>query len=378
MQAAGASPYLLTEDSAPEGEDEARSMGWEVEVYPRPFPTPRLRARQHLRRYVVPHNPGLWRRAAELASGSAFAQLEEIGAAQYVRAVAGRTPLAVSLHNVDSEVMAADVEHLGHRDRIRHRYYLSRMVATEKRAVRAADLVLCVSDHDQSHFQAIGGHNCVVAANGVDDALFDVPLPLPNAKVAFFFGQFGWRPNADGALRFIREVWPIVAAAEPEARLRISGPGSAEALASVAASHPRVEVLGFVPKLTDQLAACRLVVAPLWAGGGTRIKVLEALAAGRPVVGTPLGVERLGFISGLHGLSAESSHELAAATVRVLREDEFANRCGLAARGLARGFRWSFTTRPARTAYQDWINVANAHHVRRGDRRLRGARSSSW
>lgn len=357
MEAAGATPYLLTEDATAEGEDEARARGWDVEVCARPAPTVRLRARQHALREVLPHNPRLWQRARKIATESAFVQLEELGSVQYVSAAAGRSPVAVSLYIIDSEVMAAEVP-LDLRSRLRHRYHLSRVVAAEHQAARTADMLLCVSKHDESHFRSVGGRNCVLAPNGVDDTLFEISLPVPRAKVVFFFGQFGYGPNADGARRYIEDVWPAIVAAEPEARLRIAGPGSRESLGSLALRSVNVDVLGFVPELADELTSCRLVVAPLWAGGGTRIKVLEAMAAGRPVVGTPLGVERLGFVSGQHGLSAESGEALISATLAVLRDDELANTFAARARELARSYRWALTTAPARDAYRRWIVAA--------------------
>ena len=355
IERAGAIPHLLTEDASAAGQEEAESRGWSVEVCLRPRAGVALRSVQHLQRDVMPHNPQLSARAKQLAIRAAFVQLEEIGAAQYARAVAGVAPLAVSLHNVDSEVLAGTVAGNGLASRIRHRYHLSRMTATEVAAARRSDLMVCVSEHDRAYFDRIGSRRSVLAPNGVDDELFDVPLPLPSEPAVFFFGQFGWRPNADGALRYINEIWPRVTAVLPEARLRIAGPGSKEVLASVASSHPGVEVLGFVSDLSDELAASRMVVAPLWLGGGTRIKVLEALAAARPVVGTTVGVERLGFVSGRHGLVADSPQDLATATLAVLTQDEAANRYAREARELGREYRWLTTTAAVEVIYGEWV-----------------------
>jgi glycosyltransferase involved in cell wall biosynthesis len=112
-----------------------------------------------------------------------------------------------------------------------------------------------------------------------------------------------------------------------------------------------VEVVGFVPDLVQELDATRVVVAPIWFGGGTRIKVLEALAAARPVVGPPAAVERIGFKDGEHGFVAEDPESFGRAIVRVLADDELAARLGTTARALGLAYRWSNCVQPAIDLY---------------------------
>ena len=294
-----------------------------------------------------------------LSPSAAFVQLEEIGAAQYARAHRGNAPLVVSLHNVDSQIAATDTAVGSPRQRVRHAYHVRRMISTERRAVRRANVVVCVSEHDRDHFASAGARECVVARNGVDEELFAIPAELAQTRSVFFFGQFGWKPNVEGALRYITRVWPRVGALVPDATLRIAGPGSREALGSVAGQHDRVEVVGFVPDIGAELASSRVVVAPLWAGGGTRIKVLEALAAGRPVVGTSVGVERLGFVNDRHGLVSDNDEGLAAATARVLMDDGAASRYAQAARELAESYGWTNTTKEVERLYAQWVAAAS-------------------
>jgi glycosyltransferase involved in cell wall biosynthesis len=144
----------------------------------------------------------------------------------------------------------------------------------------------------------------------------------------FFFASFSWQPNVDGVLRFITEAWPRVLERFPDIRLRVAGPGSLTAVAPVIDSVPGIEVLGYVDDLKMELEQSRIVLAPLWVGGGTRIKVLEALAAARPIVGTPLGVEQIGFVNGQHGLLGEFPEGLAEAVIRLRSDDVLAQRAG--------------------------------------------------
>ena len=101
-----------------------------------------------------------------------------------------------------------------------------------------------------------------------------------------------------------------------------------------------VEVLGLVADLPGALAAARAVIVPIWEGGGTRLKVLEALAAGRAVVGTSLGVSGVGFEDGRHGLIGEHPSELAGALAVLLADPARAAAMGAEGRMLAQRYRW--------------------------------------
>jgi glycosyltransferase involved in cell wall biosynthesis len=114
-----------------------------------------------------------------------------------------------------------------------------------------------------------------------------------------------------------------------------------------------VEVVGFVPDLIAELATADVSVVPLWAGGGTRLKVLEAMAAKVPIVGTPLAVEGIGFDDGIHGLVREAPAEIAAGAVELITDRARAGRLAAAAQELAEHFRWSRVLRPVEALYEE-------------------------
>jgi glycosyltransferase involved in cell wall biosynthesis len=356
MQRAGVRPHLLTHDAVAPDVPEARARDWTYEVIPTPPSMLGNRVRQHLRSEAVPHSAAMAQRLDELAPESAFIQLEEISSAQYVHAIAPEVPTVLSLYNVDSAVLRGGARlYRSGSTKWRTLYRAKRMERAEKRAVRQAEAVLAVSDHDGGRFAAWGARRPLLVANGVDDDLFDVPDRLPPEERVLFFGEFGWEPNRAGLQRYVDEAWPRVAEARPDAELRIAGPGSDKAASALAAGHPRIRVLGFVDDLLDELGRARLVLAPLWVGGGTRVKVLEALAAARPVVGTSIGVEQIGFRDECHGLVDDSPEGLARATIRLLADEEFAARCATNGRRLARGYRWASTTAPAEELYRELL-----------------------
>jgi glycosyltransferase involved in cell wall biosynthesis len=278
----------------------------------------------------------------------AFVQAEHVMSAYY----AFRRPWALSTHNVDSAMLRGLP---GARMRVR----AAATAAMERRAAPAADAVLCVSPADEAYFQGLGARTLLVP-NGVDDALLDArPAPVRGADV-LFFGQLSYTPNALGLRRFLERGWPRLAGAQPRARLRIAGAGADAALAAAVAAAPRAELLGFVADLRAELDRAALVVVPVWHGGGTRLKVLEALAAGRPVVSTPLGASGIGFADGRDGRLADDPAELADAAAAVLADPALAARLAAGGRAKAEHFRWSAVTAPATELYARWLQLPSA------------------
>lgn len=362
IESAGVTPHLVTTDRR-DGSAEAalRARGWGLNIVAEAPGRITRRAGQHMRRLPSPYLEAVATRVAELvAEGCAFVQVEHTQSAYYQRAI-GSTPWVLSLHNVDSHLMRSVV-----RSQRPSRMWLgsvNRWLAlrsVERRAVPAANAVLCVSEDDRRALAQLS-ENVIVVPNGVDDAFFGVPAELPTEETVLFFGQFDYPPNALGIERFLRDGWPIVSSRRPKATLRLVGGGMSRGLRELATRVGGAEVVGFVPNLAAELAASRIALVPLWAGGGTRLKVVESLAAARPVVGTPLGVEGIGFEAGVHGEIGEDPAELAQLTVALLDDSTRASRLAEAGRELAETFRWRRATRPAERLYRELA----AHSVRR-------------
>jgi polysaccharide biosynthesis protein PslH len=215
-----------------------------------------------------------------------------------------------------------------------------------------ADAVLCVSSEDARLLEPHA--RTVVVPNGVDPELFEVDGAAPPGERVLFFGRLDYPPNAHGLERALLEVWPRIASARPDAKFAVAGAGMPHRLARLAARE-RVEVLGFVPDLPTELARARVVLVPVWQGGGTRLKVLEALAAARPVVGTRLGVSGIGFEDGRHGLTADHPEVLAELATTLLSDGERSRRLGAEGRRLAERYRWDRVLAPAEALYSDWL-----------------------
>lgn len=171
----------------------------------------------------------------------------------------------------------------------------------EKQLAAAASVLMTVSDTEQGYFQKLGGRNVRLVPNGVDCAAFSkYPIGRDREQpTILYLGALSWQPNAKAAEFMARDVMPRVLAERPDARLLIVGrnPGpEVNALGYL----PNVEVHANVPDVGVYLEQSTLMAVPLDSGGGTRLKILEAFAAGLPVVSTPVGCEGIECRHGEH------------------------------------------------------------------------------
>lgn len=257
----------------------------------------------------------------------------------------GATPPAVLVDAHNVEWVLARRSRDASRDvlrRLHHAVNWRKLRREEIAAWRGADGVAFTSEDDARVARPVLGRvRAAVVPNGVDVAHF---RPDPGTRVEpntiVFFGTMNYFPNQDGMRHFLDDVWPRLAPAVPGARLRIIGPHpSGEVLAR---RGPRVEVLGCVDDLRPHLSRAAVVVVPLRVGGGTRLKILEAMAMGRPVVSTTIGAEGIEAVDGQDLLRADGAEAFAAAVRRVLDDGDLARRLGAGGRALVeRRYGWT-------------------------------------
>jgi glycosyltransferase involved in cell wall biosynthesis len=163
-----------------------------------------------------------------------------------------------------------------------------------------------------------------VVENGVDTAYF-YPQERPREPGRLLFlGSLDWRPNLDAVGLLMDHVFPVVRAQEPTATLCLVGRHPPEWLRRRAAATPGVELHADVPDVRPFLASCGLMVVPLRVGGGSRLKILEALASGTPVVSTRVGAEGLCLEPGRHLTTVEDHADLIPALIAAIREPDSA------------------------------------------------------
>jgi glycosyltransferase involved in cell wall biosynthesis len=182
----------------------------------------------------------------------------------------------------------------------------------ERKTVGVFDHVLVVSEQERAKMPT-GARSVLVCPNGREPSSV---LPEARDATVAFVATMGWAPNVDAALWLTREIWPLVRERVPQARLLLVGRDPAPSVRAQARAD--VEVTGTVADVGPYLARSRVVVAPLRAGGGTRLKIMEALDVGRPVVATSLGCEGLGDLVGRGVVLADTAEGLAGAIADLL------------------------------------------------------------
>lgn len=267
------------------------------------------------------------------------------------------TPLPPSVmftHNVEAEIFERHARVASGLRRLVWEREARRMRRFEGAALRRFDRVVAVSARDAAALRERYGLRAVERIDTGVDLDFHAFSPPdaapgfgPDGGTVVFTGAMDWRANVDGLGFLMQEVWPRVVAARPRARALLVGRNPAAALVERArALRFDWTFTGYVDDVRPHVARAHVYVVPLRVGSGTRIKVFEAMAMGRPVVSTGLGVEGLDVTSGEHFLAADDAPAFAAAVLRLL--DDAALRLRLAGAARARveeRFSWAHVAR---------------------------------
>jgi glycosyltransferase involved in cell wall biosynthesis len=206
------------------------------------------------------------------------------------------------------------------KDLILHR----RIVAAERRIVMGADVVWACSEHDALQLERVHGRQAgmTVVPNGVDVDKYRRIGALPveadwsRLPITLLYpGLFNYLPNEDAATRLIRDVLPAVRARGRSARLVLVGRNPTSSLLAAARQDPDIEVTGTVESVVPYLEQACVVTLPITLASGTRLKILEAFAVGRPVVSSAKGAEGIEALDGEHLLIRETPESMAAAVI---------------------------------------------------------------
>ena len=210
--------------------------------------------------------------------------------------------------------------------------------ALERRWLPRFSLLLAASDEVARRVREISP---AARVEVYPNAIPLVPQPdLADQPALIFTGNLEYRPNVSAVRFFRKRIWPLIRECWPGLVWRLVGKNP-QAVAKYVAGDARIELVGPVENAIQALAAARVVVVPLLAGSGTRVKILEAWAAGRPVVSTSLGAEGLPAIDGEHLLLADNPEDFAGAVSRLLASPQLRDRVGRAGRQLyEREFTW--------------------------------------
>jgi glycosyltransferase involved in cell wall biosynthesis len=239
------------------------------------------------------------------------------------------------LESVSSRRLATLAQASGHKEAARQaEARADRARQEENEALAAFDRVFVCSEADRQALlsRAISGAEVIVLPNSLPlPEITPVPPPPRGPFTLLFAGTLGYAPNEDAVQHFSAAILPrIQAGADRLVTLRIVGVGAGPAVLRLD-GQAGVEVIGEVPEMAPWYRDAHLVVVPIRAGGGTRIKVLEAFAQRRPVVATTIGIEGIAAVDGQHACIADDPGPFATACLRLLHDPELAERMADAA-----------------------------------------------
>jgi glycosyltransferase involved in cell wall biosynthesis len=218
-----------------------------------------------------------------------------------------------------------------------------RMRSWEGRLSREFDLTVTVSDEDGKLMREwFSLDNTQTIPTGVDVEFFSPGAQPPAPGKVVFVGSLDWLPNIDAVRWLVGDIWPRIRSLRRGVSLHIVGRRPGRVVQRAIRRAPDVFLWGDVDDVRAHLWDAEVVVVPLRVGGGTRLKIFEALACEKPVVTTPVGAEGLPVVHGTHVLFGSDSAELAQAVVSLLDDSARRRQLGLAGRALVvERYSWS-------------------------------------
>jgi len=232
-------------------------------------------------------------------------------------------PLMISAHNVESQIWARRAGHSGNPvEKLFFRSQEWKMRWFERRALLRAAGSTAVTDDDAQTLRDWQVPNVTVVPNGVDLDFYSQRGEPEVENEILALASLDWFPNVDSLRYFHAEIFPLIRKQQPAAMLRIVGRRPAESLRQEFSNIPGIDFVGEVDNVRPYLDRAAVVVVPLRIGGGSRLKILEALAASKAVVSTAIGAEGLDLVPGEDIAVADSSAEFARRVCELLASSD--------------------------------------------------------
>ena len=258
-----------------------------------------------------------------------------------------KTPALLFQHNVESALWKRQASHEPNLiNRAVYKLEAAKMLRYERTAVARFHHVIAVSDNDRELMSAMTDASRIsVIPTGVDLEQFKGArreATTSTDPLVIFVGSMDWEANIDAVDYFCREVWPAVKQAVPRVRFRIVGRNPHARVRKLA--NDSIEVTGTVASVIEHYRDAAVNIVPLRIGGGTRLKIYEAMAMGKATVSTSVGAEGLDVSDGSDILLADSSDKFAASLIALLTNDQLRKRIEGAAAEKAARYDWSVIT----------------------------------
>jgi polysaccharide biosynthesis protein PslH len=268
------------------------------------------------------------------AGGYDVVQYEFAQMAAFRARAANGTRFVLDEHNIEFDIVRRTAEaDVGLERKLYSAVNWRKLKREEQGAWRRFDGVTVTSARDAEMLRQLNPDTRVsVIPNGVDIERFMPPSAAPNADSLLFFGAVNYHPNFDGITHFIDHIFPKILKQRPATKLWIVGPAPDDIIAR---KNQNIEVTGFVDQVEPYIDKASVVVVPLRIGGGTRLKIVEAMAKAKGIVSTSIGAEGIDVVHEKHALLADSDEDFAEQTLRLLGDGALTRSLGEQARQLA-------------------------------------------
>ena len=316
------------------------------------------RRQSHWERWF--HSREMNDRVRELRGQFDLVHVESVVLGAYRKAIAD-SPVILSHHNVESALTrqrSGTARNVIARSLLVHE--ASKLEALERDWAPKANVNVVVSELDGMRLSRLAPQAKVdVVPNGVDTDYFrPVSGVLPEASTIAFAGGMEWFPNRDAMVHFARDIWPRLASTNENRRAIIIGHKPPPELTALGDS--RLEIPGFVPDVRPHISRAAIYICPMRVGGGTRLKILDALAMSRALVSTDLGVEGFDLTPEVHFLRANTPEEFERQITRLENDEELRARLGQAGRALVENrFSWDVVGKTLLESYERAAAVAH-------------------
>lgn len=301
------------------------------------------------------------RRIQEILHGQdiALVHLDMLHLGEYAR-LCREKPIVLVEHNVESLLLRRRVQQETNWLAKAYLYlqYL-KLRRYEKRVCRTVDHVVTVSEQDARDLKEMAeSDNFTSIPNGVDTSYFHNTAPSPEPNTLVYVGGLGWFPNYDAIKHFAESILPEIVRELPDVKLTVIGKTPDRKKLQGLADNPHIRFAGLVEDIRPILARTAAYIVPLRVGGGTRLKILDALAMEQAIVSTSIGCEGLDVQHGENILIADEPKAFAAEVVRLLRDRKLAHRLGAAGRKLAHGkYEWTLLAKQLERVYTGVLRV---------------------
>jgi len=293
---------------------------------------------------VLAHRSAAFRRrVADLVETKKFdvIHVDTIALAQFLDQ-RWKIPTVLTHHNIESQLMERRAEaESGLLARIYLRREAQKLLAYEAEMSGIFDVNVFVSQADeQTLMKRVSGLRAAIVPNGVDIEYF-IPNQGKDWPALIYTGGMNMFANRDAVMFFLSEIWPLIRNQVPDVRFFVVGQDPPKELLELAARDSQVIVTGYVNDVRPLVWDATVYVVPLRVGGGTRLKVLDAMAVGKAMVSTSIGCEGLEVRPDEHLLVADSPEQFADKTVKLLRDPSRRGTLGRNARELVeRRYSW--------------------------------------